>query len=155
MNTMQRLFLFLPFAVGGLLTSCVDPYGPPPGYGPRQQPYGPVAPLPPANPRGDGYTGDPYAPDNGYGQGDGGYGQNNNGGYGQGDGGGYTPNPTPPPRNTPPPASGPKQHPVAERTKNPNQVLSPYEPYNVIDVTGFKSGQLAKDPSNGKIFRVP
>jgi hypothetical protein len=34
-------------------------------------------------------------------------------------------------------------------------VLSPYAPYNVIDVQGFRSGQLAKDPSNGKIFRVP
>jgi hypothetical protein len=58
----------------------------------------------------------------------------------------------------PPAAPSPaarKEYPVAERTNNPNQVLSPYEPYNVIDVAGFKSGQLAKDPSNGKIFRVP
>lgn len=47
------------------------------------------------------------------------------------------------------------QYPTAERTDNPNQVLSPYAPYNVIDVEGFRSGQLAKDPSNGKIFRVP
>jgi hypothetical protein len=44
---------------------------------------------------------------------------------------------------------------VAERTDNPNRVLSPYAPYNVIDVEGFRSGQLAKDPSNGKIFRIP
>ncbi len=47
------------------------------------------------------------------------------------------------------------QYPLAERTNNPNQVLSPYSPYNVIDVEGFRPGQLAKDPSNGKIFRVP
>lgn len=47
------------------------------------------------------------------------------------------------------------EYPVAERTSNPNQVLSPYSPYNVIDVEGFRTGQLAKDPSNGKIFRVP
>jgi len=47
------------------------------------------------------------------------------------------------------------QYPVAQRTDNPNRVLSPYKPYNVIDVEGFRSGQLAKDPSNGKIFRVP
>lgn len=47
------------------------------------------------------------------------------------------------------------EYPVAERTDNPNRVISPYKPYNVIDVEGFRSGQLAKDPSNGKIFRVP
>ena len=47
------------------------------------------------------------------------------------------------------------QYPMAEKTANPNQVLSPYAPYNVIDVEGFRSGQLAKDPSNGKIFRIP
>ena len=47
------------------------------------------------------------------------------------------------------------QYPIAQRTDNPNRVLSPYSPYNVIDVEGFRSGQLAKDPSNGKIFRVP
>lgn len=47
-------------------------------------------------------------------------------------------------------------YPIAERTDNPNQVISPYGPdYNVIDVEGFRSGQLAKDPSNGKIFRIP
>ena len=36
-----------------------------------------------------------------------------------------------------------------------DRVISPYSPYNVIDVKGFRSGQLAKDPSNGKIFRIP
>lgn len=46
-------------------------------------------------------------------------------------------------------------YPTAQRTANPDQVLSPYEPYNVIDVAGFKSGQLARDPSNQKIFRIP
>lgn len=70
------------------------------------------------------------------------------------------------PRESPPPVdsnlpqanpspTGRKEYPVAERTNKPDQVLSPYAPYNVIDVAGFKSGQLAKDPSNGKIFRVP
>lgn len=57
-----------------------------------------------------------------------------------------------PPIETVPPRD---QYPVAERTDNPNRVLSPYAPYNVIDVEGFRPGQLAKDPSNGKIFRVP
>ncbi|MBC7979768.1 MAG: hypothetical protein H7Y36_04310 [Armatimonadetes bacterium] len=61
-----------------------------------------------------------------------------------------------PPREQPrEPTPTRDQYPVAERTDNPNQVLSPYAPYNVIDVEGFRSGQLAKDPSNGKIFRVP
>lgn len=47
------------------------------------------------------------------------------------------------------------QYPVAERTANPNHVISPYAPYNVINVEGFRTGQLAKDPSNQKIFRIP
>ncbi len=49
-----------------------------------------------------------------------------------------------------------QDYPTAERTNNPDRVISPYGPnYNVIDVAGFKSGQLARDPSNQKIFRVP
>jgi hypothetical protein len=47
------------------------------------------------------------------------------------------------------------EYPLAERTANPNHVISPYAPYNVINVEGFRSGQLAKDPSNQKIFRIP
>lgn len=50
---------------------------------------------------------------------------------------------------------GPSSYPTAERTDNPGRVISPYAPYNVIDVEGFRPGQLAKDPSNGKIFRIP
>jgi len=58
---------------------------------------------------------------------------------------------------TPPPTAPtqPGQHPTARPTANANEVISPYEPYNVIDVEGFRSGQLARDPSNNKIFRVP
>ncbi len=48
-----------------------------------------------------------------------------------------------------------ERYPMAERTANPNQVISPYAPFNVIDVTGFNSGQLARDPTNNKIFRIP
>jgi len=57
----------------------------------------------------------------------------------------------------PTPSNGPRpeEYPVAKPTKNPDQVISPYEPYNVIDVSGFHSGQLARDPSNRKIFRLP
>ncbi len=62
--------------------------------------------------------------------------------------------PPPPPSPQPPPtATG--GYPTAQRTENPDQVISPYEPYNVIDVAGFKPGQLARDPSNQKIFRIP
>jgi hypothetical protein len=64
----------------------------------------------------------------------------------------------PPDRTAPapqPPPTATGNYPVAQRTENPDQVLSPYEPYNVIDVAGFKSGQLARDPSNQKIFRIP
>lgn len=65
------------------------------------------------------------------------------------------PAPAPAPRPlapTPPAAGG---YPTATRTANPNEVLSPYEPFNVIDVEGFQSGKLVRDPSNKKIFRVP
>lgn len=46
-------------------------------------------------------------------------------------------------------------YPYAERTSTPGEVLSPYAPYNVIDVRGFRSGSKAKDPSCGKVFIVP
>jgi hypothetical protein len=60
------------------------------------------------------------------------------------------PGPDEAPQPTPRPT-----YPTAKRTANPNEVISPYSPYNVIDVQGFKSGDLAKDPSNKKIFRIP
>lgn len=59
------------------------------------------------------------------------------------------------PAPPPPVATRPGEYPTARRTANPNEVISPYEPYNIIDVEGFRSGQLARDPSNSKIFRVP
>lgn len=58
----------------------------------------------------------------------------------------------------PPPPTATGGYPTATSTANPDQVLSPYAPYNVIDISGpphFKAGQLARDPSNQKIFRVP
>lgn len=63
-----------------------------------------------------------------------------------------------PARPAPPPPTANGTYPTAASTASPDQVISPYAPYNVIDITGpphFKSGQLAKDPSNNKIFRVP
>jgi len=61
-----------------------------------------------------------------------------------------------PSQNMPPPQpTRPGEYPTATRTANPNEVISPYEPYNVIDIEGFRTGQLARDPSNKQIFRVP
>lgn len=63
-----------------------------------------------------------------------------------------------PPTLSPPTSSDPPMidgYPTAGRTANIDQVLSPFEPFNVIDVSGFKSGQLVRDPSNKKIFRIP
>lgn len=66
------------------------------------------------------------------------------------------PPPSTAPQDVPPAApTRPGEYPTALRTANPNEVLSPFEPHNVIDVEGFRSGQLARDPSNNKIFRVP
>jgi hypothetical protein len=59
------------------------------------------------------------------------------------------------PAPPPPEPTRPGEHPTARRTANPNEVISPYEPYNIIDIEGFRTGQLARDPSNNKIFRVP
>lgn len=50
---------------------------------------------------------------------------------------------------------GGSDYPYAEPTSTRGEVLSPYTPYNVIDVRGLRSGSLAKDPSCGKIFRIP
>lgn len=59
------------------------------------------------------------------------------------------------------PAPAPVQQPVApkypsaNRSEIPGVVVSPYKPYNKVRVTGFNPGQLAKDPTTGKIFVVP
>lgn len=116
----------LKYATAGLAAAFLVSCEPLPVYPPGQQ-----RPYPPQGNRGD----DRYqSPDRRY------------------DDTRYDRDPQPQPQPQPPTRD---QYPVAERTANPNQVLSPYAPYNVIDVEGFRSGQLAKDPSNGKIFRVP
>lgn len=58
-------------------------------------------------------------------------------------------------RSTPRPAPQPQDYPTAQRTTTPGEVLSPYPPNNRIDVSGFRSGQMVKDPNTGQIFRVP
>jgi len=49
----------------------------------------------------------------------------------------------------------PGDYPTARATANPNEVISPFEPHDIINVEGFHSGQLARDPINKKIFRMP
>jgi hypothetical protein len=58
--------------------------------------------------------------------------------------------------NMPPPApTRPGEYPTARPTAKADEVVSPYEPYNIINVEGYKSGQLVRDPHNKQIFRVP
>ncbi|MEY3395414.1 MAG: hypothetical protein RL346_1650 [Verrucomicrobiota bacterium] len=65
--------------------------------------------------------------------------------------------PTPGPKAEEPTPPGPTldEYPVAEKTVNPNYVISPHAPYNVINIQDFRPGQLAMDPSTNQIFRVP
>lgn len=129
---MSKTILSIAVASLAGLTSCFPP-APPPRYQP-QGAYG-REPLPPYPPERGDYSGGPRdtydtRPDD------------------------Y--NTRPAPENPQP--STPGNYPTARRTSNPDQVLSPYEPFNVIDISGpprFKSGQLARDPSNQKIFRIP
>ena len=56
----------------------------------------------------------------------------------------------------PAPAPSQQNYPFAKRTSNPGIVISPYPPYNSIDISGLdRSDTLAKDTSAGKIFRIP
>ena len=59
------------------------------------------------------------------------------------------------PIEDPPVVPATPEYPVAKPGEKPNTVISPYAPYNVIDVAGFQSGQLARDPITKQIFRVP
>jgi len=45
--------------------------------------------------------------------------------------------------------------PTAQKGSVPGRVKNPFKPNEEIDVTGFPSGSLAKDPATGKVFRVP
>jgi hypothetical protein len=45
--------------------------------------------------------------------------------------------------------------PVATKGSKPGRVKLPFPPYNELDVTGLVPGSLAKDPTSGKIFRLP
>lgn len=56
----------------------------------------------------------------------------------------YAPQPIPPAPTSDYPLATPVQG-------TSNQVVSPYKPHNVIDVKGFRTGQLARDPSTAPI----
>lgn len=45
--------------------------------------------------------------------------------------------------------------PVAQLTDMPDEVLSPFPPHRRINVADIRSGDLAKDPDTGEVFRVP
>jgi hypothetical protein len=44
---------------------------------------------------------------------------------------------------------------VGKKTSKPGRVMSPYAPYNELDITGLPSGSLALDPTTQKVFQVP
>lgn len=83
---------------------------------------------------------------------------------------GYTPDPdftgpskesqspsqtSPPSTPAPAPKIDPATVPYGTKTNTPGRAKSPYAPYRELDVSGMRSGSLAKDPTTGKVFRVP
>jgi hypothetical protein len=67
------------------------------------------------------------------------------------------PEPTAPKKETPAPstASSEGQFLVGKKTSTPGRVVSPYPPYQELDVTGLSSGSLALDPTTDKVFQIP
>ena len=45
--------------------------------------------------------------------------------------------------------------PVAVITPQEGVVLSPYYPFELLDVSGLPSGMIVKDPTSGLLVRVP
>lgn len=65
-----------------------------------------------------------------------------------------------PSQTVPRPAPGPSKK--GFKTDNPDHVISPFPPHNLIDIsrnpkTGepFQKGDFARDPSTGGIFEIP
>lgn len=52
-------------------------------------------------------------------------------------------------------SSSKEEIPEGLTTGKVNQVRSPFAPYKVLDSSGYKSGDLVKDPSSLKVFRLP
>ena len=63
--------------------------------------------------------------------------------------------PAEPPPPPPAPKIDPNTVPYATKTNTPGRAKSPYPPYRELDVSGMRSGSMAKDPTTGKVFRVP
>ena len=65
--------------------------------------------------------------------------------------------PEPGPEATPQkkPAVGKVEYPLAKPSDRPGFHYSPYEPFELLDTQGIAPGELARDPGNGKIFRIP
>src|SRR5690606_29927157 len=61
-----------------------------------------------------------------------------------------------PAANSPAPtAPAPTKYPLARRTDQADRVISPYDPFNVVSIEGYKSGDLVKDPYTLKVFQIP
>lgn len=73
------------------------------------------------------------------------------------------PPPSPKPPEPGPTLSKPASEPPAttgsflkgKRTGKAGRVISPYPPYQELDVTGLSSGSLALDPTTQKVFEIP
>lgn len=125
-----------------------DPYGRPAqprapyGATPNPAPYGNPNPGTYGTPQNPGAYGNPPSSVDPYGQ------PPSAGTQG-------TPDPygtvTPPPPNVP----APSKYPTAQRTDKPGIVVCPFDPSRQIDVSEFKSGDLARDKETRQIFRVP
>lgn len=63
--------------------------------------------------------------------------------------------PSGPKPDTGTPKTDPNDIKTATRAKTAGRVKSPYPPYTELDVSGLNPGSLAKDPTNGKVFRIP
>lgn len=70
--------------------------------------------------------------------------------------------PTPPvqetqstPKETPVSNSTSGQFLIGKKTATPGRVISPYPPYQELDVSGLSSGSLALDPTTDKVFQIP
>lgn len=50
---------------------------------------------------------------------------------------------------------GTSEVPTATRGSKPGRVKLPFPPYSELDVSGMPSGSLARDPTSGKVFRIP
>jgi len=56
-------------------------------------------------------------------------------------------------KSQPKPVVRDSRYPLARRTSHPEVVISPFDPTRKVGVKNMKSGDLARDPKNGKIFR--